>query len=82
MEVNSREDGCYLHDHCLTCPLPECIYDHVSGRGKRPRNIEREGRVLQMSATGLSNRLIAKTVGIDPHTVAEILRRAELANAG
>lgn len=22
------QDGCTLHDHCLTCPLPKCRYDY------------------------------------------------------
>lgn len=23
----ARADGCHLHDHCLTCPLPACIFE-------------------------------------------------------
>lgn len=26
-ERHTSEDGCYVHPHCLTCPLPACIYD-------------------------------------------------------
>jgi hypothetical protein len=22
------EDGCEIHDHCQTCPLPRCRYDY------------------------------------------------------
>lgn len=23
----ARADGCREHDHCLTCPLPACVFD-------------------------------------------------------
>ena len=25
--ITMRGDGCEVYHHCLTCPLPECIYD-------------------------------------------------------
>ncbi len=26
-----RDDGCDVHPHCLTCPLPRCRYDEPGG---------------------------------------------------
>lgn len=26
-DPNPATDGCDVHDHCLSCPLPACIYD-------------------------------------------------------
>lgn len=28
------DDGCDIHPHCLTCPLPVCRYDVPGGWGK------------------------------------------------
>ena len=27
VKIQNRPDGCSLHDHCLTCPLPACRYE-------------------------------------------------------
>lgn len=35
------EDGCHLHEHCITCPLPACIYD----TGPIAYANERDGRI-------------------------------------
>lgn len=24
-----NEDGCREHEHCLSCPLAECVYEHI-----------------------------------------------------
>lgn len=32
-----RDDGCDIHPHCLTCPLPVCRYDVPGGWGKLVR---------------------------------------------
>ncbi len=27
--IDPKKDGCHMHNHCLTCPLPQCIYDGI-----------------------------------------------------
>ena len=40
-----KENGCKLHDNCLTCPYPKCIYDT---QGEGIRDIKRKERNAQI----------------------------------
>jgi hypothetical protein len=51
--LDYRDDGCEVHPHCLSCPLPQCIFD-TGGRSyadaKRDRRVE---AVAALRAQGL-----------------------------
>ena len=70
-----RDDGCYLHQHCLTCPLPQCIYDNP-GWLQRQRRRGRDQQVLAArEREQLSVPQVAAKFGISERTVFRIISR-------
>lgn len=73
------DDGCWLHDHCLTCPLPRCVFDvgtaqqllqeRVKARAVEIRRAVREER--------LSIQQAAERFGVSVRTVARALAKAK-----
>ena len=63
-----RDDGCDIHPHCLSCPLPRCRYDEPGGlrallneyRGQQMQALRRQG--LSVDALALRFRLSRRTV--------------------
>ena len=39
-----KDDGCFVHPQCLSCPLPRCIYDEPDG-GRAMLKALRDGLV-------------------------------------
>ena len=40
----AKDTGCEVHDDCLTCPLPECIYETKKQRNPQART----GKIRQL----------------------------------
>ena len=53
------KDGCDVHPHCLSCPLPRCRYDT-----KPPHWIERDMQVHRMYHVGIPVQVIARQTGL------------------
>lgn len=74
-----QDDGCDLHGHCLTCPLPRCRYDLPPGvagamiKAMRLRELLAEGLTMQQTAVelGVAQRTVhrlkalLKTQGVE-----------------
>lgn len=58
----AKDTGCRMHDDCLTCPLPECIY--VTGRVG----------VIRDMARSMSKNEIAERLSISRKTVERALK--------
>lgn len=72
-----RDDGCHVHPHCLTCPLPQCIYDDP-GWLQRERRRSRDQEVLLVrEREELSVPQLAHRFGISERTVFRILSRTK-----
>ena len=67
----AKSTGCEMHDDCLTCPLPECIYDRKRGLVDA-RTRQRHDRIRQMSEC-MSKRDVAEQLGITVRTVYRVL---------
>ena len=68
-----RDDGCDLHAHCLTCPLPVCRYD-VPGGKRELLNIYRDRLIASLRHSGNTVPVVAKIVGVSRRTVVRVGR--------
>ncbi len=76
-----RDDGCDIHPHCLTCPLPRCRYDEPGGL----RGILIAGRdqdVVRLRLQGVSVDRLAGRFRLSRRTVFRILARSDNGEAG
>ena len=67
-----RDDGCDLHAHCLSCPLPQCRYD-VPGGKRALLNIYRDRRIASLRHSH-TVPVVAKIVGVSRRTVVRVSR--------
>ena len=65
-----RDDGCDLHPHCLTCPLPVCRYD-VPGGKRAVLNIYRNERIARLRRT-YTVPVVAELMGVSARTVVRV----------
>lgn len=78
-------DGCHVHDHCLSCPLDDCIFDVPlpprcrSGRLVAEVVRERNATIAAAYEAGFSVRMIANAAGVSPHTVWRAIRETPAA---
>lgn len=73
-----RGDGCHLHAHCLTCPLPECIHDQTQARERHPLDHQSRAAIRQMLlGTTMSHELIACRVGCSRGLVTKVKREMD-----
>ena len=67
-----RDDGCDIHPHCLTCPLPRCRYEEPGGL-KGMLNAMRDRQIVELRARGISVEDIADRFGVSRRTIFRIL---------
>jgi len=67
--MSFRDDGCYVHPTCLTCPLPACIYE-----SRNPKTAARDQEIVQLRATGVAATDIADQFSISRRSVFRILQ--------
>jgi len=70
-----RDDGCDIHPHCLTCPLPRCRYDEPGGL-RALLNEYRGQQMLAMRRQGHSVNALAQRFRLSRRTVFRILAKA------
>lgn len=86
-EISYRDDGCDIHPHCLTCPLPRCRYDEPGGL-RAMLNAYRDERIVALRRDGAPVDQIAERYSLSRRTVFRILSSAggngtsELADVG
>lgn len=54
--IQYREDGCHLHDHCLSCPLAKCYFDEEridEDLGEQVREMRAQGATVNEVAVAL-----------------------------
>lgn len=69
-----QDDGCDLHDQCLTCPLPACRYEMPPGRARALSQAAALGRLL---ALGRTMDEAAIELGVSRRTVYRLRRIAQ-----
>lgn len=70
------DDGCHLHNHCLTCPLPRCFYDEPAYLTKeRARETAERNRKIAAAAesTGKTLTQLTEQFGVSRRTVSRAL---------
>mgnify|MGYP001562451630 CR=1 FL=1 len=67
-----EEDGCHVWKHCLSCPLPTCIYDdpHVIMK-------MRDEVIRKLNDRGTTITSIAQQLLVSEKTVKRALKRNE-----
>lgn len=67
-----RDDGCDIHPHCLTCPLPRCRYEEPGGL-RALLNEYRDREIVQLRMQGMGVDELANRFGISRRTVFRVL---------
>lgn len=67
-----RDDGCDIHDECLTCPLPRCRYEEPGGL-RAILNAQRDAKIHGMRQTGASVEELAERFELSKRTIFRIL---------
>ncbi len=65
-----RDDGCDLHPHCLTCPLPVCRYD-IPGGKRAVLNLYRNERIARWRRD-YTVPVVAGLMGVSRRTVVRV----------
>jgi hypothetical protein len=71
-QTGYRDDGCDIHPHCLTCPLPRCRYEEPGGL-KAMLNGIRDRHIVSLRSKGQSVEDIADQFGVSRRTIFRIL---------
>ncbi len=71
-EIKYRDDGCDIHTHCLTCPLPRCRYDEPGGV-RAMLNAYRDQQIAALRHDGAPVDQIAERYRLSRRTVFRIL---------
>ena len=74
-EIKYRDDGCDIHPHCLTCPLPRCRYDEPGGV-RAMLNAYRDEQIVALRHDGAPVDQIAERYRLSRRTVFRILSSA------
>ena len=69
-----QDDGCDIHDRCLTCPLPACRYEMPPGRA---RALAQAAALGQLLALGRTMDEAAAELGVSRRTVYRLRRIAQ-----
>lgn len=67
--IKHKDDGCHLHDSCLNCPEPICIYDFPGYK----KNWERFKIVVDLFEQGLSIEYIMIETGYSKKDIVRYL---------
>ncbi len=74
-EIHYRDDGCDIHPHCLTCPLPRCRYDEPGG-ARALLNSYRDQQITGLRRDGVPVDQIAERFCLSRRTVFRVLSTA------
>lgn len=69
-----RDDGCDIHPHCLTCPLPRCRYDEPGGL-RALLNAYRDRQIVELRQRGVAVDELAQRFGLSRRTIFRVLER-------
>ncbi len=69
-----RDDGCDIHPHCLTCPLPRCRYDAPGGL-RTLLNAYRDRRIIELRQGGIEVEELARRFSVSRRTVFRVLEK-------
>ena len=75
-----KDDGCDIHDHCLTCPLPRCRYEAPGGL-RALLNEQRDQQIFQLRRKGASVDELAGRFGVSRRTIFRILGSGKTARS-
>ena len=67
-----QDDGCHVHPHCLTCPLPRCRYDAPGGL-RALLNAHRDRQIVEIRRMGATVDARALRFGVSRRTIFRIL---------
>lgn len=70
-ETVYEDVGCHVFSYCLSCPLPECVYDEILPTQLRKAN---ESRVVTLFDLGLSPKKIGEVLNLNKNLVASAIR--------
>ncbi len=72
-QIKYHDDGCYVHPHCLTCPLPHCIYDDTDGGRGMIKEIRDQELLKAYHEEGLDVMALAQRFEISKRSVYRII---------
>lgn len=73
LKKNDYGDGCYVHPHCLTCPLPVCIFDTVDGGRSMLKELRDQELLDAYRKEGLDIAALAQRFALSPRSVYRVI---------
>ena len=70
--LSYADNGCDIHPHCLTCPLPVCRYD-VPERSQRGKM--RLDEINELLAAGLTAVAVAARLNVSTRTIFRLRQK-------
>lgn len=67
-----RDDGCDVHPHCLTCPLPRCRYDEPGGLRALLKTY-RDQQIVELRLQGIPVDHLANRFRVSRRSIFRIL---------
>lgn len=65
-----KDTGCELHSKCLTCPLPQCIFDFAE-----PAIVRNRCKAYKFISLGITSKELALLAGISVRTSRDMVTR-------
>ena len=72
-QIKYSDEGCHVYPHCLTCPLPHCIYDAPHGRRAMLKETRNRELLKVYYKEGLNIETLAQRFGITERSVYRII---------
>ena len=76
-----RDEGCELFDSCLSCPLPQCIYDEPGGRQQLLKDLRNREITRMYIDEGRGVKELALMFGTSTRTVQRALKSSLAASS-
>ncbi len=73
-----KDEGCELADSCLSCPLPQCIYDEPGGRQHWLKKMRDREICRLFTREGKGVKELALTFGLSQRTIQRALKTSRL----
>lgn len=76
-QMTYADEGCHVHPACLTCPLPECVFeDDVKRQVRMARARRRTAEAARLRSLGFGVDEVAMAMGMSTRSVYRYLRGA------
>lgn len=71
--IISHDDGCLVHPRCLTCPLPECIFE-------KTEKVDRNKEIIEKYNSGINAHILSEEYNISERSIQKIVKNGKISD--